>query len=90
MVVFVPNCLQNNGNFFPLSFKGHSLTFGKHIIHQLYKISTCGVKGMCLEHEDGVVSLYLLLGAIDINIHLSFLPTGIINSSCLSSSAIKF
>lgn len=50
MVVFVPNCLQNNGNFFPLSFKGHSLTFGKHIIHQLYKISTCGVKGMCLEH----------------------------------------
>lgn len=58
---------------FSLSFKGHNLTFGKHMILQLYKIPTGGVKGMHLEHGDGVVSLYLLLGAIDSNLHLSFL-----------------
>lgn len=58
---------------FSLSFKGHNLTFGKHMILQLYKIPTGGVKGMYLEHGDGVVSLYLLLGAIDSNLHLSFL-----------------
>lgn len=66
MVVFVPNCFQNNGNFFPLSFKGHSLTFGKHMILQLDKIATGGVKGMYLEHGDRVVSLAVF----------SFLPTG--------------
>lgn len=43
------------------------------MILQLYKIPTGGVKGMYLEHGDGVVSLYLLLGAIDSNLHLSFL-----------------
>lgn len=56
--------------FFSLSFKGHNLTFGKHMILQLYKIATGGAKGMYLEHGDGVVSLYLLLGAIDVNLHL--------------------
>lgn len=61
MVVFVPNCFQNNGIFFTLSFKGHNLTFGKHMILQLYKIATGGVKGMYLEHGDGIVSLPLSL-----------------------------
>lgn len=61
MVVFVPNCLQNNGSSLPLSFKGHYLTFGKHTILQLYKIASGGVKGMYLEHGDGVVSLFVSL-----------------------------
>lgn len=61
MVVFVPNCIQNNGNFCPLSFEGHNLTFGKHMILQLYKIATGDVKGKYLEHGDGVVSLAISL-----------------------------
>lgn len=47
--------------FFSLSFKGHDLTFGKHMILQLYKIATVGLKGMYLEHGNGVISLSLSL-----------------------------
>lgn len=60
------------------------------MILQLYKIAAGGVKGMYLEHGDGIISLYLLLRAIDINLHLSFPPTGILKFSCLSSPIINF